>query len=65
MQELRGKVAVVTGGASGIGLAIARAFLGEGMSVVIADIEQRALDAGNVVFHTQAFGKSQIASNFG
>jgi NAD(P)-dependent dehydrogenase (short-subunit alcohol dehydrogenase family) len=45
MKELRGKVAVVTGGAGGIGLAIARAFLGEGMSVVIADIEQSALDA--------------------
>jgi NAD(P)-dependent dehydrogenase (short-subunit alcohol dehydrogenase family) len=45
MKELQGKVAVVTGGASGIGLAIARAFLGEGMSVVIADIEQSALDA--------------------
>jgi NAD(P)-dependent dehydrogenase (short-subunit alcohol dehydrogenase family) len=44
MQELRGKVAVVTGGASGIGLAISRAFLAEGMSVVIADIEQSALD---------------------
>jgi NAD(P)-dependent dehydrogenase (short-subunit alcohol dehydrogenase family) len=45
MQELQGKVAVVTGGASGIGLAIARAFLGQGMTVVIADIEQGALDA--------------------
>ena len=45
MQELAGKVAVVTGGASGIGLALARAFLGEGMKVVIADVEQAALDA--------------------
>jgi NAD(P)-dependent dehydrogenase (short-subunit alcohol dehydrogenase family) len=45
MQELQGKIAVVTGGASGIGLALARAFLNEGMAVVIADIEQEALDA--------------------
>jgi NAD(P)-dependent dehydrogenase (short-subunit alcohol dehydrogenase family) len=45
MQELAGKVAVVTGGASGIGLSLARAFLNEGMTVVIADIEQDALDA--------------------
>ena len=45
MQELQGKVAVVTGGASGIGLALARAFLNEGMTVVVADIEQEALDA--------------------
>jgi NAD(P)-dependent dehydrogenase (short-subunit alcohol dehydrogenase family) len=44
MQELQGKVAVVTGGASGIGMAMARAFLREGMTVVIADIEQSALD---------------------
>ena len=45
MQELKGKVAVVTGGASGIGLAMARAFGAEGMNLVIADIEERALDA--------------------
>lgn len=44
MQELTGKVAVVTGGASGIGLALARAFLDQGMRVVIADVEQAALD---------------------
>jgi len=45
MKELRGRVAVVTGGASGIGNALARALLGEGMKVVIADVEERALDA--------------------
>ncbi|OZF26080.1 SDR family NAD(P)-dependent oxidoreductase [Rhodococcus sp. 14-2483-1-2] len=44
MVELSGKVAVVTGGASGIGLALARAFLDEGMKVVIADIEIGALE---------------------
>ena len=45
MQELEGKVAVVTGGASGIGLALGRAFLAEGMKLVIGDVEQSALDA--------------------
>ena len=44
MREFRGKTAVITGGASGIGLALARALVGEGANVVIADIEQAALD---------------------
>ncbi len=45
MDELSGKVAVVTGAASGIGLALSRAFAAEGMRVVLADIEADALDA--------------------
>ena len=39
-QRLAGKVAVVTGGASGIGLATARRFAAEGATVVIADFNQ-------------------------
>jgi len=38
MKDLRGKVAVVTGGAGGIGLAIGEAMLAEGMKVVLADL---------------------------
>jgi NAD(P)-dependent dehydrogenase (short-subunit alcohol dehydrogenase family) len=38
MQNVSGKTAFVTGGASGIGLGIAKALLGAGMNVVIADI---------------------------
>ena len=45
MQDLEGKVAVVTGGASGIGKALARRFVDEGMRVVVADVERGALDA--------------------
>jgi NAD(P)-dependent dehydrogenase (short-subunit alcohol dehydrogenase family) len=43
VREFRDKVAVVTGGASGIGRAIARRCAAEGMQVVLADIEEAAL----------------------
>lgn len=45
MREFAGKTAVVTGAASGMGLSFARRFAAEGMNVVLADIEQDALDA--------------------
>jgi NAD(P)-dependent dehydrogenase (short-subunit alcohol dehydrogenase family) len=44
MRELKGKTAFVTGGASGIGLAMAKAFAEAGMNVMLADVEQGALD---------------------
>ena len=43
MKELRNRVAVVTGAASGIGFALAERFAAEGMRVVLADIEGRTL----------------------
>ena len=45
MKELNGKVAVVTGAASGIGLAMSEQFASEGMKVVMADVEEEALAA--------------------
>lgn len=44
MDQFHNRVAVITGGASGIGFALAQRFAGEGMRIAIADIEQAALD---------------------
>jgi NAD(P)-dependent dehydrogenase (short-subunit alcohol dehydrogenase family) len=43
MKDFRDKVAVITGGASGLGLAMAKRFAAEGMKLVLADIEEEAL----------------------
>ena len=45
MNELTDRVAVVTGGAGGIGKALVKAFLAEGMKVVIGDVEEPVLKA--------------------
>ena len=45
MKDLRGKVAVVTGGASGIGLGMCERFAAEGMKLVLADVESARLEA--------------------
>ena len=45
MQDFAGKVAVVTGGASGIGLGMVRAFAARGMKLVVADLDEAALNA--------------------
>ena len=45
MQDFDGRVAVITGGASGIGLGMARAFAGVGMKLVLADIDEAMLGA--------------------
>ena len=55
MELNAGHVAVVTGGASGIGLALCEEFGRRGLSVVVADIEQRALDEA-----VQSLGKAGI-----
>ena len=44
MENLAGKVAVITGGASGIGFATAKALAGKGVKIVLADIEAKALE---------------------
>jgi NAD(P)-dependent dehydrogenase (short-subunit alcohol dehydrogenase family) len=44
MQSLQGRTAVVTGAASGIGLAVAEAFVARGMPVVMADLDRDSLE---------------------
>lgn len=53
MKELSGKVAVVTGGASGIGRAMADRFAAEGMKVVIADVDAEALSSAEAEMRSQ------------
>ena len=64
MENLTGKVAFITGGASGIGLGMARAFLAEGMKVALADWNEdhiakaRATLSGN---NAAVFIKTNVA----
>src|SRR5882672_681564 len=50
MKEVRDKVAFITGGASGIGLGIAAAFVDAGMKVVLADLRQDHIDEASSAF---------------
>src|SRR5215475_14096556 len=58
MKDLRGKVAFITGGASGIGLGIARAFVDAGMQAVLADLRQDHIDDALAEFTRRGQSKS-------
>jgi NAD(P)-dependent dehydrogenase (short-subunit alcohol dehydrogenase family) len=61
--RLKDKVAVITGGARGIGLAIARAFVREGATVVIADISREGAEEATAGLEKQGGRAVPVAVN--
>ncbi len=55
MKDVEGKVAFITGGASGVGLGMAKVFAQAGMKVVVADIRQDHLDQAMAHFSDTNF----------
>ena len=54
MKDFNGKLAVVTGGASGVGFAIGEALAKEGAKVILTDIEQESLEASTATLAEQS-----------
>lgn len=63
MGKLKGKIALITGGASGIGLASAKAFVAEGAQVVITGRDQAAIDVALAEIGERAMGVRGDVSN--
>ncbi|MDZ4756148.1 MAG: bifunctional rhamnulose-1-phosphate aldolase/short-chain dehydrogenase [Phycisphaerae bacterium] len=59
-RQLAGRVALVTGGAGGIGLAISNRLLAEGACVILCDIDNAALESSQTALRKQ-FGKDAVA----
>lgn len=63
MRDLDGKVAVVTGAASGIGRALAERFAAEGMKVVLADVEREPLESAVQELRRREFDVLGVEAN--
>ncbi len=63
MEQFAGRVAVVTGAASGIGLALAERFAAEGMKVVLADIEEAPLAAAEAAIKARGGSVMAVRTN--
>ncbi|WP_042876143.1 SDR family NAD(P)-dependent oxidoreductase [Cupriavidus necator] len=61
--SLEGKVAVITGGTTGIGLAIAQEFVAEGAKVIVTALQQEALDEAVKAIGPRSFGARVDASS--
>jgi NAD(P)-dependent dehydrogenase (short-subunit alcohol dehydrogenase family) len=61
MEHLAGKTAFITGGASGLGLGMAKACAREGMNIVIADFRQQAIDEALQLFRDNGWTAHGIA----
>lgn len=65
MEKLKGKVAVITGGSSGIGLAAAQTFIDNGAKVVIFGRGQEALDAATKQLGSNSYAVKGDVTNLG
>ena len=63
MKDFKGRTAVVTGAASGIGLALARRFGAEGMNVVMADVERGPLADEAAKLRTEGVDVAEVVTD--
>jgi len=61
MEQVEGKVAFITGGASGIGLGLAKVLIGAGMKVVIADVRDDHLESAASFFRDSGHARDVLA----